>query len=333
MQAALDLSQAGLQAALIELFMHSLVTNDHLETLHQILRTDPPAEPKAARFQSSLETQLAERRQGQRRIPARPTLRRPSRPAYEAAKRRVQERLGQSSPTHVPEQPLSQGRWSLVHRLGVLGRAVSAEEQVARQSRQLLQRWGVVTRAALEAEEGDWHWSTLYQYLHLLEMRGEVRRGYFVQGLPGPQFALPDVVEQLREQRDQTNFDDQPLILLNACDPANLYGPTLDDGPMAATGRPLTFSRLPSTGLVQQRGQPVLLIEGNGSTITTAQTVDEGLLRRALQIWLTQLGRLENRLTVQTWNEQPILDSEGQPLLESLGFRRDYPLMTWEKSY
>jgi hypothetical protein len=52
-----------------------------------------------------------------------------------------------------------------------------------------------------------------------------------------------------------------------------------------------------------------------------------------LQIWLTQLGRLENRLTVQTWNEQPILDSEGQPLLESLGFRRDYPLMTWEKSY
>jgi ATP-dependent Lhr-like helicase len=214
-----------------------------------------------------------------------------------------------------------------------MGRAISAEERVARQTRQLLQRWGVVTRETLEAEEGAWDWQSLYQYLQLLEMRGEIRRGYFVDGLPGPQFALPAVVEQLREQRDRVADEAAPVVVLNGCDPANLYGSALEDGPVAATGRPLTFARLPSTWLVQQRGQPVLLIEGNGNALTTVQGVPEGVLQGALRAWLDHFGRFENRLTVQTWNDQPVLESEGQPLLELLGFRRDYPAMSWEKAY
>jgi ATP-dependent Lhr-like helicase len=214
-----------------------------------------------------------------------------------------------------------------------MGRAVSDEERVARQARQLLQRWGVVTREALTAEESGWTWSPLYHYLHLLEMRGEIRRGYFVHGLPGPQFALPEAVEQLRERRDRTMDGPESLVVMNACDPANLYGPGLEDGPIAATGQPLTFARLPSTWLVQQRGQPVLLIEGNGHTLTTTQGAHEGVLRQALRAWLDHFSQSENRLTVQTWNEQPILESDGQPLLESLGFRRDYPTMAWEKRF
>jgi ATP-dependent Lhr-like helicase len=84
------------------------------------------------------------------------------------------------------------GRWTLVHRIGVWGKELPSDERIARQARQLLQCYGIVTRQSLEGDsEGAWDWAVLYRQFQLMEMRGEVRRGYFVQGLPGVQFALP----------------------------------------------------------------------------------------------------------------------------------------------
>ncbi len=40
-------------------------------------------------------------------------------------------------------------------------------------------------------------------------MRGEVRRGYFVRGLPGVQFALPEAVEQLRRWNGEGQTEDE----------------------------------------------------------------------------------------------------------------------------
>jgi ATP-dependent Lhr-like helicase len=112
----------------------------------------------------------------------------------QAAKRRVRQRLEQSAPAPVVQT----GRWALVHRFGVLGKALPAHERTTLQARQLLARHGVVTYASLDDEFGAWDWGALYREFQRLEMRGEVRRGYFVQGLAGVQFALPEVVEQLR---------------------------------------------------------------------------------------------------------------------------------------
>jgi ATP-dependent Lhr-like helicase len=330
LQAVLDQPEAKLQAILFELALNGLVTNDNLETLRRIWRGEGAKQPHP-QIQSSLAAQLAERR-GQT-SGAGPGLRRPSRSAYQAARRRVTERLQQTFGPGPTEAASSPGRWSLVHRLGVLGKQVTAEEQAARQARQLLQRWGVVTRETLAVEEGAWNWGVLYPQLSLMEMRGEVRRGYFVSDLPGLQFALPEVVEVLRERRQGEEAEEAPLIVLNACDPANLYGPALEDGPLTAGGEPLTFARLPSTWLVQQGGHPILLAEGTGATITTVQGYTGELTRRALQAWGDHLAHYEHRLTVQTWNGNPILESDGQPLLESLGFRRDYPGMTWERRW
>ena len=58
---------------------------------------------------------------------------------------------------------------------------------------------------------------------------------------------------------------------------------------------------------------------------------DEGLAQRALGALLDHLARSESRVSVETWNGQPILAGAGQPLLEGLGFYRDYPAMTWER--
>jgi ATP-dependent Lhr-like helicase len=225
--------------------------------------------------------------------------------------------------------------------LGVMGKATPPEERAARQARQLLARYGIVTRDSLEREEGAWDWGLIYPQLQRMEMRGELRRGYFVGGLPGVQFALPEAVERLRTlgKGELALKDEGALVVMNACDPANLYGPTPDyfdslqggDSPRTAAGERLTFPRIPSTWLVQQRGLPLLVAEDTAARLTTLQGANEGLIGRALQALLDHLGRFEHRVTVQQWNGVPVLDSNGQPLLESVGFYRDYPGMTWEK--
>jgi ATP-dependent Lhr-like helicase len=313
--------------------MAGLVTNDSLEAMRQIVLEGKPQPPERKPL-SALEEELARRRQ-ELGLGTRPGVRRPERGRYRAAKRRVHQRLEQEAGARWV------GRWTPVHRFGVLGKAVPLAEQVARQTRLLLARYGVVTRECLDNETGAWDWSLLFQQLQRLEMRGEVRRGYFVQGLPGVQFALPDVVERLRavaaEYARGDEQGDSPPVVMNACDPANLYGPTRaagpDEGPQTVQGEPLTFARVPSTWLVHHRGLPVLIAGDSGANLTIAQGVDEGLVQRALQALLNHLARFEYHVAVETWNGEPVLESPGQPLLEAVGFRRHYPAMVWEAPF
>jgi ATP-dependent Lhr-like helicase len=319
--AALELSAEATEAALAELVLAGVATCDSLDAMRSLIRRGAPAELPDRRPISPLEADLAERL-GPRARPS-GARSRPSQSELRAARRRVRERLDSA-----PAAALS-GRWTLVHRFGILGKALPAEERIARQARQLLARHGVVTRRSLEAEDGDWEWEPIYRHLQRMEMRGEVRRGYFVQGLPGVQFALPEVVERLRAVRGLG--EDQAVVMLNACDPANLYGSAQDGGPQTTDGSALTFARLPSTWLVQHRGVPVLVAEDTGGRLTTVHGAGEAVLQSALQALIAHVGSFQRRVTVNMWDGQAILESAGQPLLESAGFYRDYPGMTWER--
>ncbi|WP_425471185.1 Lhr family helicase [Xylanimonas allomyrinae] len=62
----------------------------------------------------------------------------------------------------------------------------------------LLERHGVLTRAVAPSEGATRAFRDVYRVLRELEERGAVRRGYFVEGLGGSQFALPGAVDQLR---------------------------------------------------------------------------------------------------------------------------------------
>ena len=62
----------------------------------------------------------------------------------------------------------------------------------------MLERYGIVTRETVLAEGVPGGFSTLYAELGNLELLGTARRGYFVEGLGGAQFALPGAVERLR---------------------------------------------------------------------------------------------------------------------------------------
>jgi len=113
--------------------------------------------------------------------------------------------------------PGSEGRWSLVRRDSVH----SVAEQRTARARLLLDRHGIVSREIVNAD-GLGSFAELYPVLKAMEDAGKVRRGYFIAGLGGAQFALPGADERLRLKPAES-----PAVVLAATDPANPYGAAL----------------------------------------------------------------------------------------------------------
>jgi ATP-dependent helicase Lhr and Lhr-like helicase len=113
--------------------------------------------------------------------------------------------------------PGSEGRWSLVRREA----SRSVAEQRAARARLLLDRHGIVSREIVNAD-GLGSFAELYPVFKAMEDAGKVRRGYFIAGLGGAQFAQPGADERLR-----VKAEDKPAQVLAATDPANPYGAAL----------------------------------------------------------------------------------------------------------
>ncbi len=221
------------------------------------------------------------------------------------AQRRWSYRRDFRRPGH--DLPQGQGRWSLV----VPGEPAPAEEQAEAYARQLLARYGVVAREMALAEEGPASWSSVYQQLKRLEAIGQIRRGYFVKGLSGAQFALPDAVEQLRKPRQQQ-------VLLSAVDPANPYGSLL---PFPGETR---VSRIASNYLALIDGEPALVVEGQGRDLSSAGPAANDALRLLPAILDVPASfRRVKKLEVETLDGQPIGSTPARDVLEKLGFDAD----------
>ena len=322
LEAGTDLPGHELSAALVELVMEGLVTNDSLQALRQILAWGGESAAPGRKPLSSLDAELAAWRKAS--PPAASKRARPSRAQVQRAQVTAARRVERAA---APPWP---GRWSLVHRIGVWGKEVPLEERIERQARQLLQCYGIVTRQSLEGDpEGGWDWRGLYPQFQLMEMRGEVRRGYFVQGLPGVQFALPEAVERLRDWTHPDAPDIEAPVLVNACDPANLFGPALPGEPEAEHD-PARFLRIPGNYVVLLRGQPVLLLETGGERLTVLEDLSTKILKEALKLAVKHTSRTQRRLTLSEINDQPVLESSHAPLLEEVGFRREALVYVWD---
>ena len=106
-----------------------------------------------------------------------------------------------------------QGRWSLTAPL--FENAPPAGPRLRAQAELMLERYGIVTRETVLAEGVPGGFASLYGELSNLEMLGTARRGYFVEGLGGAQFALAGAVERLRALPDA----DGRYLVLAATDP------------------------------------------------------------------------------------------------------------------
>ena len=87
------------------------------------------------------------------------------------------------------------GRWALLP--SSRGQRVDVEAFV----RQLLARWGIVSRDVVKRETVAPPWRDLLVALRRLEAQGEIRGGRFVSASIGEQFALPEAVDLLRAVR------------------------------------------------------------------------------------------------------------------------------------
>ncbi|GJM17048.1 MAG: ATP-dependent DNA helicase [Thermodesulfobacteriota bacterium] len=115
------------------------------------------------------------------------------------------------------------GRWSLIKKSEQQEeKNKNISEDMRALARIFLSRYGVVFRKLLERENFAPPWRDLVRALRLLELRGEVRGGRFVEGGTGEQFALPEAVASLRDMRRKNKTGE--LVSLSASDPLNLMG-------------------------------------------------------------------------------------------------------------
>ena len=121
--------------------------------------------------------------------------------------------------------PTAQGRWALLPVRGA--DAPSATEASHALAMQLLNRYGVLMRESVAAENVPGGFSAVYDVLKALEESGRIRRGYFVAGLGATQFALPAAVDLLRQLRIAPDPEKPEFVQLAAADPANPYGSVL----------------------------------------------------------------------------------------------------------
>jgi ATP-dependent Lhr-like helicase len=147
------------------------------------------------------------------------------------------------------------GRWSLLRTdfasqsLGNGAESSAREAAVEQFARVLLHRYGVVFRRLLERESFPVTWYELGRIYRRWEARGEIRGGYFVGGIGGEQFALPEAIGLLRSIRKAR--PNEELITLSGADPLNLQG-ILTPGPRIAAltaNRILFFDGLPIAAL------------------------------------------------------------------------------------
>ena len=211
------------------------------------------------------------------------------------------------------------GRWSLAAAL--FAPAAPEEERRRAWAELLLERHGVLSRAAVLAEGHPGGFAALYPALGDLETLGSCRRGYFVAGLGGAQFAVPSAIERLR-QGDALGSGPEPRArVLGAADPAQPWGAALP-WPARRGGR--GAKRVFGAQVVLLDGEPVLFLErGLRSLIALREPDPEWLVpaARALADWAR--ADRTRRPRIERFDGEAILGSEAEGPLIDAGFASD----------
>jgi ATP-dependent helicase Lhr and Lhr-like helicase len=202
----------------------------------------------------------------------------------------------------------TQGRWSSAAQL------FAAEPDRRALAELLLERHGIVTRDGVRGEGVRGGYGAVYAELRALETLGTCRRGYFVEGLGGAQFALPGAVERLRERRAS---DEPELLVLAAADPAQPYGAALP-WPRRAGAR---AARVAGAWVVLQDGYAVLFVERGGRSLVPLREPDPEWLRPAFGALVAHVrAGGAKRLAVERFDGAPVAESDAMALLVDAGF-------------
>ena len=208
--------------------------------------------------------------------------------------------------------PETTGRWSILPapEPDPTARAVARAEG-------LLDRYGVVTRGSVAAEDAPGGFAATYRVLAAAEESGRVRRGYFVEGLGAAQFGAVGAVDRLRATaRPLDESAIGPALVLAAADPANPYGaalawPTRDEPGGHLPGRKA------GALVVLVDGRLVLYVERGGRTLLSWTDSGDLLEPAATALAAAVHAGALGKLTVEKVDGASVLGS-GSPLARAL---------------
>jgi ATP-dependent Lhr-like helicase len=228
-----------------------------------------------------------------------------------------------------------QGRWSLTESVfagGPEGAAGAAERRRAL-AELLLERYGIVTREQVLGEGIKGGFALLYETFSNLETLGICRRGYFIEGMGGAQFALLGAVERLRTPAARSPSGPGVLralerpapLVLAAADPAQPFGAALSWP--RREGQERRPTRVAGAYVVLVEQQPILYLERGGRGLITltetaaAAAQDPHPLREALTALADSVraGRV-GRLALERIDGDSAIASPLAAVLLELGF-------------
>jgi ATP-dependent Lhr-like helicase len=181
----------------------------------------------------------------------------------------------------------------------------------------LLERHGIVTRDGVRGEGVRGGFGAVYGELRALETLGVCRRGYFVEGLGGAQFALAGAVERLRELRASSAGDASSALVLAAADPAQPYGAALP-WPRRAGAR---AARVAGAWVVMLDGQAALYVERGGRSLVPLREPEPEWLRSALGALVSHVrAGGAKRLAVERFDGEAVVETDVLELLVEAGF-------------
>jgi ATP-dependent helicase Lhr and Lhr-like helicase len=208
------------------------------------------------------------------------------------------------------EVTATQGRWSPTARL------FPARPDRRALAELLLERQGIVARDGVRGEGIPGGYGAVYGELKALETLGLCRRGYFVEGLGGAQFALGGAVERLRELRPKDDEEPETLVLA-AADPAQPYGAALP-WPKRAGAR---AARVAGAHVVLLGGEAALFVERGGRSLVPLREPEEEWLREALAALVAHVkAGGAKRLAVERFDGEPVTEWDGISMLIDAGF-------------
>ncbi|HWE27322.1 MAG TPA: DEAD/DEAH box helicase, partial [Polyangia bacterium] len=203
------------------------------------------------------------------------------------------------------------GRWSTL--TSVIGQASAETVRAHTRATVLLERYGVVSRAAAATEEIPGGFASVAPVLRAMEEAGKIRRGHFVDGLEGAQFAHAAAVDRLRAARAPE--PERQVVTLSAIDPANPYGALL---PWPAEGA----RRAAGARVVLVDGLPLFFVERGGKKLRLLAGVDDGAIEAAFgELRRIAAARRHRQLRIEEVDGVPALHSPHAARLERGGFR------------
>lgn len=197
----------------------------------------------------------------------------------------------------------------------------------------MLGRYGVLSKEIADCEKDIFKWGDIYGYLKANEFGSGIKRGFYVSGLAGIQFARDRELELIRMQ--DSGDRGERYVTLCSCDPANPYKDIL------YKVSPVKTPKNPGTAIVFGNGRPVLVLKDFGNSILPL-TEDRDIIVKAAASFVESftsrsLWSSRKSIFMEYWGKagEEMCKIEDAPIYEELldlGFDRGYSGITlWRK--